>query len=436
LATQDRGILKSEDHGQSWYELNNGLGESNVTCIAFDENGAPLYAGTRTRDGNAYWAPELAETGALYKWLAESDQWSRVGTSEITTAVFDIVTLPEDSDTIYAGTVDGLFLSNDGGTTWARKDVGLPELLFTSDIEIDPDDSRRIFLGSWYNGVHVSVDGGDHWNVFNDKLTHLFVQDIIIDWAEPDILYAGTSGGSVFQCITGNEPVIDSIVGNRSNLIEPYSISVNEMGPAEITVNAHDADPEDSLTYSAYYNGMKIPAPWEVENPNSTYTFDSNSRTFQWTPTYGMAREEPYTIIFAISDEVFSVYTEVDIIVEPGELVYAPTIELTLNQSVYHPSDWMDLMTSVSNFYSPCEVDIYLSLGTESNPHLRYFSCFTGVTLPYGLNVENIPLVHYQFIDIPAGTYIWSGIIVPSGADVTNKDNWLNSDSISFIFYK
>jgi photosystem II stability/assembly factor-like uncharacterized protein len=437
LATQDRGILKSENHGQSWNELNDGLGEMSVTCIAFDEDGAPLYAGTRTSDGNPNWFPELAESGALYKWMAESDQWSRIGGSEITTAVFDIVTLTKDQDTIYTGTVDGLFLSNDGGTTWAKKNYGLPELLFVSDIEIDPNNNRRIFLSSWYNGVHVSVDGGDHWDAFNEKLTHLFVQDIVIDWMEPDILYAGTLGGSVFQCVTGNEPVIDSIVGNESNLIEPYSISVNEMGPVEITVNAHDPDPEDSLTYAAYYNGMKIPAPWEVENPDSTYTFDRNSRRFQWTPTYGMAREEPHTILFAVSDGVFSVCTEVDIIVEPGEAVYAPTIELTINQNVYHPDDWMDLTASVSNFYSPCEVDIYLALETESNPYLRYFSCLTGVTLPYGLNIENIPLVHYQLIDIPAGTYIWSGIIVPSGADMANKDIWLNSDpTISFTFYE
>ena len=252
-----------------------------------------------------------------------------------------------------------------------------------------------------------------------------------MDWAKPDVLYAGTLGGGVFQCVTGNEPVIDTVVGNGFNLTDPYTISVKETELVTLRVDAIDADPEDSLTYFAYYNGMKILAQAE---PGAPYSFDPISHTFQWTPSYGMAGQEPYSIVFVISDGVFSIQIKVDIIVEPAETVYSPTLDITLNKTDYYKDDWMELYASVTNPDSPCEVDVYIALGTQEDPYFKYYPNRSKVQLPHGLDVKDVTLVRYQMVDFPVNTYILTGIMVPLGGDVTNKEIWLTSSSISFTF--
>ncbi len=432
LATQDRGVLKSKDGGQSWQEINDGLDSMSVPCIVFDENGNPLYAGTRTSNGvSNTWYPQPGEEGAVYKWSTETNRWSRVGAVDITSAVFDLAILPDNPDTVYAGTLNGLFVSRDGGTAWTKQSLGLPSKTAISGVEIDPNNTRRIIIGSWDSGVYVSVDGGNNWDEFYQGLSHLLVYDILMDRAQSDLLYAATLGGGVFQCTIGHEPVIQSVTANGISLQTPYSVSVKEKEPIRIAVVATDTDTGDSLTYAAYYNNVKIPAPGE--NPNFPLVFTPLTGTLEWTPAAGTASEQTYTILFVASDGVFSVRAEVAIIVRPADIVHAPEVKLTLNQSVYNKLDWLDLSGVFKNSYSPCSVDFYLIFGTQANPTKQYIKTVKGVTLPNGLNVT-IPLIHFQFFNFALGDYVLTAVIVSAGRDVNDKSKWLSSSAVTFSF--
>jgi hypothetical protein len=49
------------------------------------------------------------------------------------------------------------------------------------------------------DGVFMSTNGGADWFPINSGLTHLTIQTLSMDPANPDLLYAGTEGGGVFQ---------------------------------------------------------------------------------------------------------------------------------------------------------------------------------------------------------------------------------------------
>ncbi|MCG2720947.1 MAG: hypothetical protein L6290_02870 [Thermodesulfovibrionales bacterium] len=433
LATQDRGILRSNDGGQSWVELNNGLNELSVSCIAFDENGSPLYAGTRSRNGSPTWYPELNEAGSIYKWVAESGQWSRVGTTKITRAVFDITTPPEDSGTVYAGTLSGLFISKDSGITWTKQNVGIQSQFGVSDIEIHPDDPNILFLSSWDTGVYASADGGENWTAFSRGMTHLLVQDILVDWMQPDVLYAATLGGSVQKLTSGSAPVINSIMANGTALVAPFPVQVKEKELLSVTMNASDPDLEDVLTYTAYYNGIPIPQPGE--NPDFPLTFNPSARILEWTPDYGTARAEPYTVVFVITDGVFAIEASVEITVNAATPVYTPGITVTLNKSSFKKYEYLDVFAHVKNPGSPVPVDLYIlvkniaTLQTITIPYVK------GVTLPAGLDL-NLRLIHYQFVNFTYGNYTLTGVFVPAGVSVTEKTQWLASSEATFTYSK
>ena len=75
---------------------------------------------------------------------------------------------PGNSDTIFAGTRPEGFRSRDGGKSWQKLDMGVnmecpigtPR---TTNIIVDPRDSRTVWAGIEVDGVYKSLDGGDNW---------------------------------------------------------------------------------------------------------------------------------------------------------------------------------------------------------------------------------------------------------------------------------
>ncbi|MEM6470574.1 MAG: glycosyl hydrolase [Planctomycetota bacterium] len=127
---------------------------------------------------------------------------------------------PSNSSTVWLGTGennggrhigfgDGVYVSHDGGDHWQHR--GLEQSEHVSKILVDPRDSDVIFAACqgplWSTGGHrglfKSLDGGDTWkNVLSaggkgrtaeeNKDSYTGVTDVVIDPANPDIMYAAT----------------------------------------------------------------------------------------------------------------------------------------------------------------------------------------------------------------------------------------------------
>jgi len=90
------------------------------------------------------------------------------------------------SNTSYSG----IYKSTDNGTTWVKKEDGLPDHYAVTDIKIDPDDATIVYAALYKgyddnctysvcpdrNGIYVSYDGGDYWSLLG--LSDYYLYDV------------------------------------------------------------------------------------------------------------------------------------------------------------------------------------------------------------------------------------------------------------------
>ena len=98
------------------------------------------------------------------------------GGGVINTLVID----PKMPRTIYAGTENGVFKSNDGGSKWnAAEDT---RGIGVNSLAIDPKLSETIYSGT-RKGVYKSTDGGIHWTAVSADLS---LSNVLILTIDPD----------------------------------------------------------------------------------------------------------------------------------------------------------------------------------------------------------------------------------------------------------
>ena len=147
-----------------------------------------LWAGTDdgliwiTRDGGKHWSnitpPELIP-------------WSKV--TQISASHFD-------NDTAYASVsrfrIDDphpyIYRTRDGGKTWKKTVMGLPDAGPVDTVREDPETKGLLFAGT-ENSVWSSFDAGEHWQSLQLNLPHTSMRDL---WIHNDDLIVGTHGRS------------------------------------------------------------------------------------------------------------------------------------------------------------------------------------------------------------------------------------------------
>jgi len=182
------GVSHSSDGGETWEHDTIGLG-TRGWAVAFDgvdEN--RVYVG----GDSAYSYPcLLISTDLGATWTM-----SRTGLSG---AVNVLMTIPGDSQLVYAGTTSGLFMSTDAGATWEITSLNRS----VKTLVCDPNNPASIFAGTYGYGVYSSTDGGTTWDQMNDGLACNKVLSLALRPGTENTIYVGTEGGSVFRTTTG-----------------------------------------------------------------------------------------------------------------------------------------------------------------------------------------------------------------------------------------
>ncbi len=100
----------------------------------------------------------------------------------------------------------GLFAFDPAGGEWRTLNDGLPEDVEVRCIVVRPDRPGTIYLGSQI-GPYVSDDGGEHWRALplpaGTSAEDSLVWSICLDPSDPETIYVGTQGTSVFQSLNG-----------------------------------------------------------------------------------------------------------------------------------------------------------------------------------------------------------------------------------------
>jgi hypothetical protein len=190
-------------------------------------------------------------------------------------------------------------------------------------------------------------------------------------------------------------PVVDGILANGTALIDPYEATVREMNWLEVEIDAYDED-GDTLVYSAYFAGNPVLAPWEVEDPDATYTFDPTLRLFRWRPAYTTSTYSPFTLQLVVFDGTLMTQADVTVRVEPPlnpEVVQIIGNEQTLGEPYRLYLREMDRLGVQVVGYDP-------EGGT-----VTYDCYFMGQDVPTAGEVDYPP--EYYSFDPTSGTFYW-----------------------------
>ncbi|MEM7765407.1 MAG: glycosyl hydrolase [Pseudomonadota bacterium] len=148
-------------------------------------------------------------SGNLWKTDNAGITWTPIFDNEGSYAIGVVEIDPNDSDTIWVGTGenkaqrsvaygDGVYKSVDGGKSW--KNMGLKDSGHIGKIWINPADSDEVLVAAqgplWSDGgdrgLYRTTDGGDNWVRILDIDEHTGINEFIVDPADADVIIAAS----------------------------------------------------------------------------------------------------------------------------------------------------------------------------------------------------------------------------------------------------
>jgi photosystem II stability/assembly factor-like uncharacterized protein len=172
-AVEIGGIYRSDDRGNTWRLLTNGLVSGDVHGVAV----------TRTPDGTPR---VIASTNrGIHYSEDQGETWRFVEIDSPWQYARSVVTRPDDASTVFLANGNGppgndgrLFRSRDGGDTWER--LLLPEPINSTVwcIALHPADPSLMFVCTNLGQLFRSTDGGDRWT----RLPHEFGEIRALHW--------------------------------------------------------------------------------------------------------------------------------------------------------------------------------------------------------------------------------------------------------------
>lgn len=172
IAATTNGVFISENLGENWQQMNNGLENLNTHCVAVD--GTNLFVGTEegafiSFDNGLNWSPTFtAITGSIANLLF-------------------------NEAFVYVSSESGIFRSSDDGANWIQVSDIIPNSLISN--------GTTLFAGMFGGGVKISSDNGDTWNNSSTGLANSYIYCLL---PIGSAVLAGTNGG-VFRSYNNGE---------------------------------------------------------------------------------------------------------------------------------------------------------------------------------------------------------------------------------------
>jgi photosystem II stability/assembly factor-like uncharacterized protein len=198
LGTTDSWIYESMDGGSSWHRLSKLDASDDLVIdhiVVDSSNPAILYAAAWTadhpdgglwvsRDGGRSWIPEPGLRGQ---------------------SIFSFAQAPSAPNALFAGTLQGVFRSDDAGATWARiSPPGSREIHEVESLAVDPRDPGIVYAGTWHL-PWKTMDGGKTWHsIKRGLIVDSDVFSIIVDPDRPRIVYASACSG-IYKSLDAGE---------------------------------------------------------------------------------------------------------------------------------------------------------------------------------------------------------------------------------------
>lgn len=185
-ATSRGGVFRSEDRGESWREINDGIVFKEAWSLAQHPTTGELVLGTgptaifKSSDGGDHWS----ECEQL-RTLRETKDWTFPNPPHIS-HVKGLALCAGNPQIIFGAVEEGwLIRSRDGGKSWQNIQQGTE---FDSHyVNVMPDDPAIVVAtsGKWF---YKSTDGGDHFSVRNSGLDRCYMAPVAFHPSRPQLL--------------------------------------------------------------------------------------------------------------------------------------------------------------------------------------------------------------------------------------------------------
>lgn len=190
LGTSAGQLFESKDNGRSWARFKR-LADRNdyvLDHIIFHptEKGVIYVSAWSIEDNNAGDIFISADNGQ--KWGALKGIHNK--------SIRSFAMAPSNPDVLVAGTLDGVYRSNDAGANWKLiSPAGHMDIRNIESVAVDPRNPEIIYAGTWHLPWKTS-DGGATWkNIKQGIIDDSDVFSIIIDPQNPSTVYASACSG-------------------------------------------------------------------------------------------------------------------------------------------------------------------------------------------------------------------------------------------------
>jgi photosystem II stability/assembly factor-like uncharacterized protein len=199
------GVYRSTDGGKTWVKASEGLGApgTNVRAcrLILHPDGKLFCLVTALKRDGRY----VAEGPGLYRSTDGGGRWEWINRSHPLLWPKDFDVDPRDSRVIYLGATDadnkegGLFRTSDGGASWTRIARKSSE---TFGATVHPRRPGWVYMCLTENsedcGLWLSKDGGTTWKAL-DGLPFRNIQRINFDPRDDSVIYVSTFGASAWR---------------------------------------------------------------------------------------------------------------------------------------------------------------------------------------------------------------------------------------------
>jgi photosystem II stability/assembly factor-like uncharacterized protein len=215
------GVYQTRNGGESWHRISppDHAEIKNIESIAIDpQDPDVVYAGTwhlpwKTTDGGKNWQhikqgliddsdvfsiiisrsnPQvlyLSACSGIYKSETAGNLFRKAQGIPFSARRTRVLKQdPNHPDTVYAGTTEGLWRTQDAGASWKRITAAN---LIVNDVLVDPRDSSRVLLATDRSGVLASHDAGVIFTASNRGFAHRQVAAVLADATDGATVYAG-----------------------------------------------------------------------------------------------------------------------------------------------------------------------------------------------------------------------------------------------------
>ncbi|MDE0404156.1 MAG: hypothetical protein OXI53_02475 [Nitrospira sp.] len=178
------GVFFSDDYGETWEAINNGLGDRFILCLSADEKGT-VYAGT--------------VRGGVFRTKEDGKTWESIKAG---LRFVEVKSLLAHHGIMYAGTGKGVYQWDEAAHRWSVVAPGLEQVLVAS---LAMTNTSQLFAGTAGKGLYqIDATKYGKWQKVGDPLVdpkeHLTHTHIRVTTVSPQQhLYVGTQDGGVYR---------------------------------------------------------------------------------------------------------------------------------------------------------------------------------------------------------------------------------------------